>query len=69
MKIDFRKPLTQEEVLYIKSLDKESILALKAQCNSDIIICDTNQQNRKILINSLYGALTLINILGALKTM
>ena len=67
MEIDFRKKLTEEEIIYIKGLDKKQLLALKQKCAAEIIICDTNQQNRKILINSLYGALTLIEeILSAL---
>lgn len=57
MKLDFSKPFGDEELEYLKSLPQDKLKAALAECNDYVMICDTNQINRKLLINSLYGAL------------
>ena len=57
MKLDFSKPFGDEELAYLKSLPQDKLKAALAECNDYVMICDTNQINRKLLINSLYGAL------------
>ena len=57
MNLDFTRDLTDEEINYIKSLDKSEINGLIQKAEDCAIICNTNQMNRKILINALYGCL------------
>lgn len=57
MKLDFSKDFTEEELEYISSLSEEELDSLLTECEMYIAFCDTNQLNRKIAINSLYGAL------------
>lgn len=62
MKLDFSKPFGDEELAYLKSLPQDKLNAVLAECNDYVMICDTNQINRKLLINSLYGALKLVHV-------
>lgn len=57
MKLDYTKDFTQDQIEYLKTLSKNELEVLLKQCNSSAIISNTNQLNRKILINALYGAL------------
>lgn len=57
MNIDFTKDLTEAELKYLKTLSKEDLLEHIKKCEHSIMLSDTNQINRKLLINSLYGAL------------
>ncbi|EQA7786772.1 DNA polymerase domain-containing protein [Acinetobacter baumannii] len=57
MKIDFSRDLTEAEIEYLKTLPREKLIELEDECEDYITLCDTNQINRKTLINSLYGAL------------
>lgn len=56
MNIDFKKDLNEEEISYLKTLSKVEIDRYIDECEYAITLCDTNQQNRKIAINGLYGA-------------
>ncbi|QAU04045.1 split DNA polymerase [Acinetobacter phage Henu6] len=57
MVLDFSRDFTEEEIAYLQTLSQEELIALEDQCEDYITLCDTNQINRKLLINSLYGAL------------
>lgn len=57
MKLDYTKDFTQEEIEYLKTLSKDELLDIQKKCKSTAIISNTNQLNRKILINALYGAM------------
>lgn len=57
MQLDFGRDFTDEEIEYLKTLSKDELLKLEQDCEDFIMLCDTNQINRKLLINSLYGAL------------
>lgn len=57
MNLNFGEDFSVENVEYVNSLTKEQLLELFDECEDYITMCDTNQQNRKILINALYGAL------------
>ena len=56
MELDFGRDFTEEEVNYISTLSDAEIEKLEQDCADYIMLCDTNQINRKLLINSLYGA-------------
>lgn len=55
--MDFSKDFTDEDIAYLKTLTNEQLIALESECDDYIVLCNTNQINRKLLINSLYGAL------------
>lgn len=57
MNLDFSTDFSEKELNYINSLSDEELDKLAGQCSDYITSCDTNQINRKLLINSLYGAL------------
>lgn len=57
MELDFGRDFTEEEVNYINTLSDAELEKLEQDCADYIMLCDTNQINRKLLINSLYGAL------------
>lgn len=57
MNLDFGRDFTDEEIAYLQTLSDEEIEQLEQDCADYIMLCDTNQINRKLLINSLYGAL------------
>lgn len=57
MNLDFGRDFTEEEIIYINSLSNEELDNLISNCNDMIKLCSTNEINRKLLINSLYGAL------------
>ncbi|QPB12308.1 hypothetical protein [Providencia phage PSTCR6] len=56
MNLDFSTDFSEKELNYINSLSGEELDKLAAQCSGYITMCNTNQINRKLLINSLYGA-------------
>lgn len=55
--IDFYSEFTDDITTYLMSLDEPSRNEIKRKCETAISLADTNQLNRKILINSLYGAM------------
>lgn len=59
LKIDAQryKDFTDEIKETLATLDEATLKSLLADCKSASILANTNQLNRKILINSLYGAL------------
>lgn len=57
MNIDWSTDLSEDLINEIKNLSKDEIHMLLEECEDFVMICDTNQINRKLLINSLYGAL------------
>lgn len=57
MQLDFSRDFTEEELLYISNLSDSELDKLIKQGEDFETLCDTNQINRKLLINSLYGAL------------
>mgnify|MGYP003592665811 CR=1 FL=1 len=66
MEFDFGRDFNEEELLYINNLGEDELRALLKRCNDFTMLADTNQINRKLLINSLYGALTQVIVLYAL---
>lgn len=57
MDLNYGIKFNDEEISYLKSLPTDELEKILAKCQDYEIKCDTNQQNRKILLNSLYGAL------------
>lgn len=57
MFLDFSRDFTDEEINYINGLSESELEKIEQDCKDFIMLCDTNQINRKLLINSLYGAL------------
>lgn len=57
MDLDFSRDFTKEELTYISTLSDAQLDALIKKGEDFEMLCDTNQINRKLLINSLYGAL------------
>lgn len=57
MNFDFKKDFTQEQIDYLQTMSKEDLIELGNKCKSSSILSNTNQLNRKILINALYGAM------------
>lgn len=57
MVIDWSKDLNEDQMEYIRSLTQEERNALISEGENYVTLCDTNQINRKTLINSLYGCL------------
>lgn len=57
MQLNYDIDFNEEEIEYLKTLSTEELQQVLVECQEYEIKCDTNQQNRKILLNSLYGAL------------
>lgn len=57
MELDFGRDFTEDELKYLSTLSNDELEKLYGECEDYIMLADTNQQNRKILINALYGAL------------
>lgn len=57
MILDYSRDFTEDEIAYLKTLSKDELLRIESECEDFEMLCDTNQINRKLLINSLYGAL------------
>lgn len=57
MILDFSRDFTDEEINYINGLNDCELEKIEQDCKDFIMLCDTNQVNRKLLVNSLYGAL------------
>lgn len=57
MHLDFSIDFTDEEINHIKGLSTKERNELLKQCSDYEILANMNQINRKLLINSLYGAL------------
>lgn len=57
MQLDFSRDFNDAELNYLAGLSDDELDNLIDTGNSYITICDTNQQNRKIALNSAYGAL------------
>lgn len=55
--LDFKALFDGSVQSKLETMDKGVLEKYKKMCEHSIIICDTNQQNRKILINALYGCL------------
>lgn len=55
--LDFGRDFTEEEIAYLATLSDQQLAIIEQQCVDFIMLADTNQINRKLLINSLYGAL------------
>lgn len=55
--IDVRKDFDDDTISKLHTLHEDAILALIEKCERASMAADTAQHNRKILINSLYGAL------------
>lgn len=57
MKLELHKDFTEEQIAYLNTLSDTELKALANDCVMEESKRNTNQQVRKILINSLYGAL------------
>lgn len=57
MNLDLVTDFTDEQIDYLKTLDKKELIALKDRLETASRSNNTAQTNRKLLINSLYGAL------------
>ena len=57
MELNYGIKFNEEEMAYLETCTDEELERILAECEDYEIKCDTNQQNRKILLNSLYGAL------------
>ncbi|UOX40421.1 DNA polymerase [Aeromonas phage GomatiRiver_11] len=57
MDFELYRDFNPDELEYLNTLSTEELEALSKQCDKEAKKRDTNQQNRKILINGLYGAL------------
>ncbi len=57
MQLNFFEDLSEDDIEYLKTLSKDELTLLLAQSDDCIVLGDTNQINRKLLINSLYGCL------------
>lgn len=57
MNIDHRRDFTDDELVYLESLSDKELEKHLTICQNESILCNTNQISRKVLINSLYGAL------------
>lgn len=56
MELELYRDFTAEELEHLNSLSNEELLSVMARCEKEEQKRNTNQLNRKILINSLYGA-------------
>lgn len=57
MHLDLVKDFTKEQIEYLKTLSKSELLELKSKLQTAASSNNTAQINRKLLINSLYGAM------------
>lgn len=57
MKFDFGRDFNEIEIEYLETLSENDLNDILKKCNDFTMLADTNQINRKLLINSLYGAL------------
>lgn len=57
MELELYRDFTEDEIKYLNTLSNEELELVIARCEKEEQKRNTNQLNRKILINSLYGAL------------
>lgn len=57
MNLEVMQDFTEEQIKFLSTLPVEELEAIKQRCEYAHALCNTNQHNRKILINGLYGAL------------
>ncbi|MGR2462580.1 DNA polymerase domain-containing protein, partial [Salmonella enterica] len=57
MELELYRDFTEDEIKYLNTLSNEELEQVIARCEKEEQKRNTNQLNRKILINSLYGAL------------
>lgn len=56
MELELFRDFNEEELNYLNTLSTEELHSIIHQCEKEEQKRNTNQLNRKILINSLYGA-------------
>lgn len=56
MKFDFGRDFNEVELEYLETLSESELNTVLKKCNDFTMLADTNQINRKLLINSLYGS-------------
>ncbi|UYD58142.1 DNA-directed DNA polymerase [Aeromonas phage UP87] len=56
MELELFRDFNEVELGYLNTLSNEELQSIIAQCEKEEQKRNTNQLNRKILINSLYGA-------------
>lgn len=56
MNLNYTSDFTDAEIAYLKTLSKQELRHHLEQCELASVAAQTNQINRKLLINSCYGA-------------